>query len=205
MAGGHHDWSGGDTITLTLIQELLQNQVVAQVTSGTRPSTGGAPQAMQLAAETDTKKIIGHDGTQWVDAVPLGTYESYAPAYTNCSFSAVTAEWARFGPFVHVTFLGTVASVTGQPQIGLPVAPDTAWLNRRCAGFGGATGYDTSSAEEVSGIIKFEATPYVSFWKDNETASGSVTWSVTQPFTWAAGDTLQFVVMYSADPTQAPV
>lgn len=86
----------------------VRQQVVAQVTSGTRP-TGVEG---RLIAETDTNLFQVYDGAAWVPFGGWGAWATYTPTLTNATGATVSGAYMRVGKTGHFRINVTAGTAT---------------------------------------------------------------------------------------------
>lgn len=62
---GYKQWASGDVLYAADVNNYLMEQAVIVCTSGTRPSTGGAPLEGMTIYETDTDRLLTYTGSAW--------------------------------------------------------------------------------------------------------------------------------------------
>lgn len=178
-----------DYFTSSFYNANIRQQVVAQVTSATRP-TGVEG---RMIYETDTDYVLIHDGAAWQLVSGVGVY---TPSLTNMAIgsggsAAASVRWSFNGGVdggVLVMSFGIIlgtsgASVSGVPEVSLP------------SGFTIDAGID---AKMPLGLAYLDDVVGADFTARLQRASGGVAVgriiaadaaiSSTVPFTWAAGD-----------------
>ena len=83
----------GSVLTSANYDTYIRQQVVAQVTSGTRP-TGVEG---RLIAETDTNLFQVYNGTAWQGFGAFGASTTYTPTTTNVTTPTATGRYIRYG------------------------------------------------------------------------------------------------------------
>lgn len=142
-------FNAGDVLTSSDVNTYLAKQAVIVCTSGSRP--GSAVEGMTIA-ETDTDRILTHDGTTWQVDAYYGDGESFTPALqgstTNPTMGSATVlgrYWRRGSRLVDVLIWIKIgagfAAGSGSYAVNLPV-PVNATYNRWQLGM---TFFDTSA------------------------------------------------------------
>ena len=193
--------ASGQPITADLWNADVRNQVIARVTSSTRPSGASAGQYIY---ETDTYRTYLYDGSAWILVGGHAAWVTYTPTLTASTSnptlgtgSSVSGRYWRDGKFCQVqatVSFGTsgVAAGSGIYRISLPF---TASASNQTA-VGTWTGYDSSAAGGVGGWCNIAAsTAYVTVVYNSDTFFTS---SVTNalPWTWAASDSISLSLAF---------
>lgn len=76
---GFKTWLVGEVLKATDVNAYLAKQVIAVVTSGTRPPD---PVEGQMIYETDTKSLVLYTGSVWEVLVYHGPFKEYIPLWT---------------------------------------------------------------------------------------------------------------------------
>lgn len=150
---------------------------------------------------SDGTKVLKGDGT-WGP-----TYTSYTPTWTSSGVApaignaVVTAYYTQVGKLVHaygsIVFGGTSTYGTGQYIFALPVAPSASISSPMTIGTAQLT--DTSATAKASVNIEFFAASTVWLVYPATWPSGTSTAvAQTAPWTWAAGDTIAWNLIYEA-------
>jgi hypothetical protein len=190
--------SDGEGLTAAYTLTNWTDQVISQVTSGTRPTgTEG-----QYIYETDTNKLLGHNGTTFVDFGRLSGVDTWTPqidqgASTNIAKTTTTAMYVRIGNIVicwaHLVLTagGTAGS---SATVTLPVAPSGHTAND-CIGSGHIL--DTSAGANSAVVsVWFSSGSAVVFQIDSSAAAGR--WGLNPNVALASGDAIRFQAMYRA-------
>lgn len=170
------------------------------LTSATRPSD---PYLGQMIFETNTDKFVARNAanTDWIDAIPLGAWQTWVPAWTNFTpgSASTTARYARVGRIVHY-YLRVVlngSTMSSDPRFTLPV---TAASTYSVVAPIGTADYLDSGTVDVQGLVWASSTTtgrlIVYGTAGAFPASALVTSTV--PFTWANNDEINVVGTYEA-------
>jgi hypothetical protein len=135
-----------------------------------------------------------------------GVYQAYVPTWTASGTApaigdaAVTARFARLGKFVHaygrITFGAGSTFGTGNWSFALPVAASASAITAQLSG--PVFLYDSSANAmglafvSITGALVM-TTEYPATWLGTFTQAGQLT-----PWTWAAGDILEWNILYEA-------
>jgi len=136
MAGaGWRDWSAGEVVTESLIQEYLQDQVVPVFNNTTaRNNAITSPSAGMVCAIKDVAHLQMHNGAAWYPVAQADPWYSYTPSVNgsirNLSIGngSMEGRYVRLGSTVHffsqVTWGSTTVSALGNLSMSRPpVAP----------------------------------------------------------------------------------
>lgn len=184
--------SDDDVLTSAFYTSNVRQQVVAQVTSATRPTGVDG----RLISETDTGRVARFDGTGWhyVDVTP---WLSYTPSWTGLTvgngttvgvlYRFVGRSLEAMGRFT----LGSTSAVTGGVTQTIPVGSVS------FAGDGVPAGdvrYVDVGVGIMLGDITVATASSVSFGRLAVSGSNILTsaLSASAPFTWVSGDTISW-------------
>jgi hypothetical protein len=118
-------------------------------------------------------------------------WQTYAPTVGGAAYSSLQAWWARSGNVVIVSIKATVSSVSGAISFGTPKPADPANVG---AGLGVAR--MICAGGNYFGMVSLSGTSTLAV--DSFGANGvRVVITPTVPATWAAGNTITFVVSYA--------
>jgi hypothetical protein len=169
-------------------------------TAATRP-TGSALHEGKVIYETDTKRTLVYDGTNWVILdEPLQTY---SPSLTGVTIGngTVTAKRHRADGWDDVTVkivLGSTSAITGLIQVSLPTLTDATFTG---GGFFFAVFEDVGVAS-YWGMGLVAGSPFnniLQLYSGNAAAAAMmplIATSATVPFTWGTGDTIWMSARY---------
>lgn len=111
----------------------------------------------QLWFRSDTDIFMAHDGTNAVEALPIGAWQSWTPSVTQSGSVTVTVTRARYTRLGRlITFMADLA-VTGSGTsansivITAPVA--AAYASFQVVGVGNL--FDTSAGSDYAGVVRF--------------------------------------------------
>ncbi len=168
------------------------------VTSGTRPSD---PYTGQMIYETDTNKFVARSSTgSWIDAIPLGAWQTWTPVITQgvaVSSTVLTARYSKMGRRVdahmrvNITSAGTVSqSVTSSLPVpafahggsGIPVG--SGWI------------YDASTSTMYEGSWGMLSAGLTVDMASDATAGND--WGVSPAVALASGDIISFHLTYES-------
>lgn len=171
-----YTWVDGEVATAAKLN-AIQQQLVIQCTSGTRPTNI----AGRVIYETDTQTMLVGTGSAWKPIFKPWT--TFTPTWTNFTpgTSTVNAQWALSAGRVEVAVGVTLAagfSVSGSP-ITLTVPGGYSALTPRS--IGSAFLIDADGADQV-GAVQAIGTEL------RLVTSTVASTSSTVPFTWAVGD-----------------
>lgn len=178
------------TLTAADVNDYLMEQVIATGVSSSRP-TG---MEGRFIAETDTDKLMSHDGTDWRTAGGFG-WKSFTPSWTNFSIGNGTQSgeyrYVQGGMWVEVNVeLGSTSSVSGSIILTLPASEamrtaaqglrqprgDVTFTDTGTAIYQGAARYNNSTS-----VVLVALNASGTYLSHTNTSS-------TVPFTWTTGD-----------------
>lgn len=183
-------------LTDALVNEYLMGQSVIECTSGTRPTTG--LHAGMVIAETDTHRLLIHNGADWVDLAAWSQTgaKTWTPTITQSGTVGATVTEARFVRNGAVIRCWADLAVSGSGtsgnaiQVTLPAAsssPSGALI------VGAGTIYDTSGAVNYSCAVQLASASAVLF-KNDASQNGGV--GALPAFGLAPGDVIRFTADY---------
>lgn len=177
--------------------QTLTNKTVAlgsNTVSGTKAQFNAALTdgdfATQDGAETLSNKTLT---TPVVNGQPTGTtfgvWTSYVPVLVGFTTSAMTAWYKQVGKTVTVAFSATIDAVSGPMTIPLPVTAirTNGHVGMATAGDNGVANYVGAAILSTTSAVQIIPAP-----------SSAGVFTTTIPFTWNAGDTVQFEITYEA-------
>lgn len=160
-------WAPNDIPTASDFNVQFQNQVVAQVTSATRP----AGVEGQHITESDTDREYVYSGSGWVEWGGYGAWTSYTPTLTQSGAVTKTVNYAKYfkiGRQVTVAVLVTVTGTGTAANIATLTLPFTAATTM---GFGTGLIYDSSAGLVYPGLTNVNATTTMALY-DSAAQSG---------------------------------
>jgi hypothetical protein len=187
----------GDVLDETLLLNDVWDQVIAQVTSGSRPTgTEG-----QVIYETDTGAYQAHDGSTFVEAGRLSGSTTYTPQIdqggtTNIAKTVTSARYIRDRNIVEVwvQLALTAAGTANNPVIvTLPVAP-SGHTSFDPIGIGHITDASVGANSSVA-IVYWVSGSNVQFQIDSTATAGR--WGSNPNVALASGDTIRFHARYT--------
>ena len=95
MPGGFHTFVTGEVLTAANMNNYVEQQVIAQVTSATRPAS---PVAGQTIYQTDNNLKLVYDGTAWATETPVSAFVATQQTTTSTTFT----DLSTVGPSVSV-------------------------------------------------------------------------------------------------------
>ena len=172
----------GSVLTSANYDTYLRQQVVAQVTSGTRPTAVEG----RLIAETDTDRIVCHDGTNWVRIVGFT-----ASGRNGCTLARVATQTINTGTWTAVSFDTETSDTDGfiavtSDTITIPTGLGGVYIMTGSVGWSGTPG--TNSA------IEFYINGGTSWRFPIGAGSQNTVTACTLTLALSAADTVQFRV-----------
>jgi hypothetical protein len=147
--------------------------------------------------ETDTDRLLVHNGTTWARFVELGTPQTWTPTVTQSGSVTATINEARFirqGRAVDAWFniTATASGTAGNVvTVSLPVAYDG---HATFVNMGAGIVFDSSTTTRYMCSLEATSTTTISFVHD---ASGNSAWGVLPNLAIANGDVLRGHVRYT--------
>ena len=194
--GGTHTYADGDVVTASVLNTYVRDQVISQVTSGTRP-TGTAGQEIY---ETDTGRKMIYNGSAWLELGRTTGVQTWTPqvdqgATTNIGKTVVLARYVQVG---NITFVWCTLTMTGAGTAGssvtvtLPVAASGYNVNDPI----GSGQVADSSAGANSAIVGvwINSSSTVCFQIDSTASAGR--WGLNPNIALASGDAIRFEAQY---------
>ena len=183
----------GDVLTSSFYNTNIREQVVAIVTTATRPTNVEG----RHISDTDTGRLHRGDGSSAWDAVDVTPWTAYTPSWTNLTLGDGThssCEYRYVGDSIEVrgrlTF-GSTTAVSGAVSQAVPASESLSSVGIEL--IGGLAFQDASPATIYYGSI---ATGVTSVVFRRQAVSGSnivaAALSSTAPFTWATGDIIDW-------------
>ena len=170
----------------------VADQVISQVTSGTRPpGTFG-----QFLTESDTGRIQAHNGTAFVQfgGLTAAGLNAYTPqldqgATTNIAKTMNYSQWQQYGNMALWHFTGSISAAgTAGSQVTL-TTPVT--LTSQQPGLGVGMIYDASTTTRYTGMWIGSSTTQIRFYTQ---VVGANAWGVTPNLALANTDTFHGMV-----------
>lgn len=169
--------------------ELAQNTALAAIEKELGVDPAG--EAVNVASRLNANDAVvnGHAST----LANLGVWKSYSPSLAGLTGSAI-GEYALVGGLCHVMVKASpTARTSGAWAVGLPITARPAWRDFYTGNWGAFD--DVSAGVLHLGQIKVEGSGgVVTFWIDK--APTRSCWWDSAPATPAAGDLLQFSLVY---------
>jgi len=170
----------------------VADQVISQVTSGTRPPGTFA----QFIGESDTGRIQAHNGTAFAQfgGLTAAATNSYTPqldqgATTNIAKTMNYSQWQQYGNMALWHFTGSISAAgTAGSQVTL-TTPVT--LTSQQPGLGVGMIYDASTTTRYTGMWIGASTTQIRFFTQ---VVGASAWGVTPNLALANTDALHGVV-----------
>lgn len=180
--------ANGATFTSSFWDTYARQQVVAQVTSATRPTNIEG----RLIYETDTDRVLLGDGSNWV--VMAEPIQTYTPTFANCASGTAAGYYKRSDGWIDVWASYTMAGagVSGAVTVSLPktMAGATRSLGSARliqAGVANTLGHIPDSSTTVMTVSAINCA---------STYAGTEALSSTVPFTWAVNDRIEVATRY---------
>lgn len=176
------------------VQAATIDDLIRIVTSSTRPSD---QYEGQLIYETDTDKFVAHNGSAWVDAVPIGAWQAWTPTLTGITLGngTLVARYAQIGKTIHYRIyfeLGSTSAVGATPSFSLPVAHATMDIQHI---IGSVAFVDANGGDYFGRVIPVTNDGHLHY------LNSSAQWatpSATAPFTWTTSDEIIATGTYEA-------
>jgi hypothetical protein len=194
-------FSNGSVLNASEINDNLMNQsVMVFSNSAARTAALTTPVAGMVTYLEDSEDYDAYDGTAWIPIASLGAWKTYAPNLDNSSWTlgngTFDARYIQIGKTVHFNVVFTTGSTTVEGanlRISFPVpALEGSNLNSSVIYVDGSTriiGLCTTNTSTSAALAVMRA---------DVTYAQSAGLSATIPFTWAAGDEVQFSGTYEA-------
>lgn len=184
--------SDGDVLTATLLLDDVWDQVIAQVTSASRPTgTEG-----QVIYETDTGRFYAHDGSGFVQfgGIASSATNTHTPqidqgATTNIAKTTTYSQYQRFGNLCWWSFSLTVTGAGTLANIVTVTTPVTMTSTSASAGAGHIT--DASATTGYTGMWFPASTTTLRLYVDTATTAA---WGQSPSIALANGDTIRGAV-----------
>jgi hypothetical protein len=197
-------FTNGSVLNASEVNDNLMNQSVITFSNSTaRDAAITSPVEGMLTYLEDSDIYESYNGSAWVQALPIGAWQSYTPTFSNFTLGNGTinvAKYSQIGKTVHLKLgvtLGSTSSVAGQAAISLPVSATTEAL-----GTLGPQGDCTLIAGGVLGIGTVQVISSTLCRMFPLVASGTyLTYaglSATAPGTWTTGNHFAFTFTYEA-------
>jgi hypothetical protein len=179
---------------------LMDQSVQTFAGTAARGSAIAEPVAGMVSYLEDSSDYEGYDGSAWIPLASLGAWKTYAPNLDNSSWTlgngTFDARYIQIGKTVHFNVVFTTGSTTVEGanlRISFPVpALAGSNLNSSVIFVDGSTriiGLCTTNSSTSAALAVMRA---------DVTYTQSAGLSATIPFTWAAGDEVQFSGTYEA-------
>lgn len=181
-------------LSSTFYNTYIREQVVVTCTSATHPSGVEG----RLIFETDTDKLMVHNGSTWVELARPGAWTSWTPTLAQGATGDITktvtyAAAIKFGRAVLASFH---LDITGAGTAGADITitlPHTAVAS--AAVKGGGWYYDASTTTRYTLSVGVGSTAVAVFEND---ASGGSGFGTAPSFAVASGDILSGFLIYEA-------
>lgn len=193
--------SDGSVYTSSFHDSYVRQQVVAQVTSSTRP-TGVEG---RLIAESDTDLLQVYDGSGWVPFGGWGSWTAFTPSWSGITVGNATnsGAYCRVGNLVVVRWSLTFGSTTthsGTVKLAAPVTPASGTTliasgHNLCTDAGTAD-YPGPALVVDDGGGSWYIYPYVVTTSGTYGTLTNVNFNINVPFTEATGDKIHGQITY---------
>jgi hypothetical protein len=202
MAGsGKKTFTAGDVLTASDVNNYLMDQTV-MVFGGTaaRASAIPTPSEGMFAVTTDNDELDYYDGTNWVPALPVGSWQSWAPTLSGGWLNGngtYDAKYCQIGKTVHWRVTFTVGSTTTKGSGMVMSLPVTAAATNSAVS---AQGFLVTGSTRYIASVLFGNTTTVTIGTSVANATYT-TWNAmtaTTPFTWATNDIVILAGTYEA-------
>jgi hypothetical protein len=198
---GKKTFVAGEVLTAQDVNDYLMDQsVMTFASSAARSSAIPTPTEGMFSVTTDNDQVDYYNGSDWVPALPVGAWQSWAPTLSSGWLNGngtYDAKYCQIGKIVHWRVAFTVGSTTTKGSgmvMSLPV-----------------TAAATNSPVSAQGFLVTGATRYIASVLTNNTTSVNIgttvasatyaTWNTmtsTTPFTWGTGDLVVVAGTYEA-------
>jgi hypothetical protein len=205
MAGaGKKTFVAGEVLLAQDVNDYLMDQSIMNFASdAARGSAIPTPTEGMFALTKDTDIVHYYNGSAWVPALPIGAWETWAPALAggwlngNGTWSAT---YAQLGKTVYVSALFTIGSSTtkgGGLSVSLPVTMASSGRS-----LVGSCRLD-SATNNFIGHVSANSTTQIQLWAQNASGTYLVRTAVDGgagniPSAWNTGNTFTFNLVYQA-------
>jgi hypothetical protein len=203
MAGkGKKTFVAGEVLLAQDVNDYLMDQTVMNFASdAARSSAIPTPTEGMFAVTTDNDQVDYYNGSDWVPALPIGAWQTWAPtlqggwANGNGTWSA---QFCQIGKIVHVYGKFTVGSTTtkgSDMRLSVPVTARSFSQTFDCYAAIGSP-----AQVQYSNIIRLETTTQfrILAQDSNATYLRPTAVTATVPATWATNDQIAFQMTYEA-------
>jgi hypothetical protein len=205
MAGqGKKTFIAGEVLTAQDVNDYLADQVVFNFASdAARSSAIPTPTEGMLALSKDTQQINYYNGSDFVPALPMGAWQTWAPTLSGgwANGNGVwTASYAQIGKIVHVRGKFVVGSTTTKGTgltISLPVTTASAAVNSTSIP-PALTIAGGSNTQILWGFVGTSGTFTLFALNAAATYLQRTGVTATIPQTWATSDEIHFSFTYQA-------
>ena len=199
----YRSFVSNEVLYASLVQSYLQDQVVVQCTSGTRPS---APPTGMVITESDTGQIKTYNGSSWINLADVTGWTSFTPSLTastsNPSYGTSptrAGRYTRIGSLIigqsQIQFGTGMGTGSGTYRFGLPVTTSVGQAGMPC-GFAQLFDSSANAIANVTCVMNSGGT-YMEMWYPASWPSGALTTVTnTTPWLWASSDYLWVNFMY---------
>jgi hypothetical protein len=203
MAGsGKKTFTAGDVLTASDVNNYLMDQTV-MVFGGTaaRASAIPTPSEGMFAVTTDNDQVDYYNGSDWVSALPVGAWQSWAPTLTGgwSNTTGGAGTWSAFYTQIGKTVivygqytLGAAGNAGANLQLTLPVAGTRTGIMFTGRATIAGSNYLLSGRTVTGSVMSLEVI----------NAAGTYTTlaqlNTTVPATWATGSSFTFNLTYEA-------
>lgn len=205
MAGaGHKLWVAGDVVAASggdSINTYIQDQIVGVYANSTARDAafGGAGEPtlsegmVCYLTGTESGELQMYGGTNW-RTVGQSSWTDYTPASTSWSGSFEASSTMQISRTV---FWRGRFILDATPSVTLTMTPPfTGDANTRAGVAGSGIAHDVSLADTYA-IAPYISSSLVKFWEMQSTSVATV--ATTNPFTWASGDSIRWLMIYEQD------
>ena len=190
-------FSDGSVLTASQVNTNFRDQVISQVTSGTRPSGVEG----QMIYETDTDRLYVYSGSGWVEWAGIGGWASYTPTLTQSAAVTKTTTWATYMKLGRTVFLNGRLDVTGAGTANNVVTVSLPFTAARSSGtIGSGDLYDASAGTHNPGITYLASTTTLQFLDSTQPLVNLVLGQTGSAFAaaFASGDIVFFSAVYES-------
>jgi hypothetical protein len=196
---GKKTFVAGEVLLAQDVNDFLMDQTVMNFASAAaRASAIPTPTEGMFTVTTDNDELDYYDGSDWVSALPIGAWQSWAPtlqggwANGNGTWSAI---FCQIGKTVHVYGKFTIGSTTtkgSDMRLSVPVTAKSFTQLFSCNLLVATVVY--------AGLIRVETTTQFRMFAQAIPTTYVQHSSITStiPNTWATGDVITFQMTYEA-------
>lgn len=189
----------GQRPTAAQWNDYVFRRVVADCTSSTRPSS---PVEGQPIFETDTDKMLLHDGTSWIELGKLGAWTTYTPTWAASGTAPAIGNGTLSGRYIRLfgrTFATQVLMVAGSTttfgtgiwSFTTPSSLTVASVYPYGVGFAG-------QAANWAVTVQATDTTFVPYVSTSSTDTRLTVATATAPTAWSTGHFLTFTITWES-------